>query len=310
MPLKIIHTKNLRWIDIVDPDESDIGYLKDNFKFHPLDLEDVVTASIRTKIDEYDNYHFLVLLFPFYKPETNEIGSIEVDFFVGKDFLVTVHSGKLKTLNNLVHNAHQYDQTRSALMSQGSGFLLFNILAALFKRSSPLLDRINHQMIESERNVFQLDLETLKRLSELKKNIIIYRRIVKMHRYLLNKLLHSGKDYLKFKDSKTYFQDLIEYGENIWNVLSSDKESVESFEETNQSLSSHKINNILQVLTILSVLIATMTFITDVLVFFERTNIEKIPGLHSDLRLLIFFVSVLIIIGATMLLFFRKKRWF
>ena len=82
MALKIIHTKNLRWVDIVGPEESDLNYLKEHFKFHPLDFEDIVTASIRTKIDEYDHYIFIVLLFPYYDKEANEIKSVEVDFFI------------------------------------------------------------------------------------------------------------------------------------------------------------------------------------------------------------------------------------
>ncbi len=309
MSLKIIHTKNLRWVDIVGHDEADMNYIKENFKFHPLDFEDVVTPSIRTKIDEYAGYHFIVLLFPYFDAKHNEIKSTEVDFFVGPDFLVTIHDGKMKTLNNLVHNTHQYDQTRIAMMTQGSGFLLIKILEALFKRSSPILDRINHEMIESERNVFHLDVQTLERLSALKKNIIIYRRIIKMHRYVLEKLLHSSKDYLKFKDSKTYFMDLIEYGENIWNVLSSDKESVESFEETNQSLGTHRINDILQVLTVLSVILAALNLITNILVFMERTHIERTYGFSNDLQLVLMVTSVMFLITAGMLLYFKKRKW-
>ncbi len=309
MSLKIIHTKNLRWIDIVGPERADLDYLKDNFKFHPLDYDDVSSPSIRTKIDEYDGYLFIVLLFPYHHTETNEIRSVEVDFFVGPDYVVTIHNGKMRTLTNLVHNAHQYDESRSTTMIQGPGFLLFTILSALFKRSSPLLDKINRQLMESERNVFHLDIKTLEKLAELKKNIIVYRRIVKMHRYILTKLVHSNKEYLKFKDSKSYFQDLIEFGENIWNVLSSDKESVESFEETNQSLGTHKINNVLQVLTVLSIIIAVLALVTDVLVFFERTHIENTYGLHGDLEIIIFFGSVMLLATVIMLLYFRRKKW-
>src|SRR5258708_3307113 len=210
MSIKIIHTKNLRWIDIVNPDESDLTYLKENFKFHPLAFDDVVN----------------------------------------------IHDGVLKTLNNLVHNAQQYDDPRNTLMSQGPGFLLFSLLEALFKRSGPILDKINHQVIDSGREVFQLDIKTLEKLSELKKNIIVYRRVMKMHKFILSKLAHSKKEYMQFKDSKAYFQNLIEYAENIWDVLASDKESVESFEVTNQSLATHKINDILKLLTVLSVLVS------------------------------------------------------
>ncbi|OGE74154.1 MAG: hypothetical protein A3C49_01630 [Candidatus Doudnabacteria bacterium RIFCSPHIGHO2_02_FULL_42_25] len=309
MSLKIIHTKNLRWIDIVGPEDSDLTYLKEHFKFHPLDFEDIITPSIRTKIDEYPAYHFIVLLFPYYSKENNEIRSVEVDFLIGPDYVITIHNGKMKTLNNLVHNAQQYDQTRNAMMMQGSGFLLFTILEALFKRSSPILDHINREVLSAEKNVFQLDIKTLEKLSELKKNIIIYRRIVKMHRYVLNKILHSSNDYLKFKDHKTYFQDLIEYGENIWNVLSSDKESVESFEETNQSLGTHRINDILQVLTVLSVVLAALNLITNILVFMERTNIEENYGLSNDLYLISFITGFMFVVTITMLYYFRKRRW-
>ena len=150
MSLKAIHTKNLQWIDIVNPDEKDLDYLKNNFKFHPLDFEDVVTPSIRTKIDEYDDYNFIVLLFPYYDQSANEIKSVEVDFFVGPNYLVTIHSGKMKTLNNMANVAQQYDPARKSTMTQGSGYLLFTILQALFKRSSPILDRINQEIMKSE----------------------------------------------------------------------------------------------------------------------------------------------------------------
>jgi len=93
MALKIIHTKNLRWVDITKPDEADFNYLKENYKFHPLDFEDVATEAIRTKIDEYESYHFIILLFPMVSKEDSQIKSVEVDFFVGPDFLVTIHDG-------------------------------------------------------------------------------------------------------------------------------------------------------------------------------------------------------------------------
>jgi magnesium transporter len=293
----------------VNPEEKDLEYLKNNFKFHPLDFEDVVTKATRTKIDEYDNYHFIILLFPLIDQTTNEIKPTEVDFFLGKDFIVTIHDGTMRTLNNLVHNTHQYDDTRNHHMSQSPGFLLFTILESLFKRSAPLLDKINHQLLDSGKNIFELDIHTLEKLAGLKKSIIMYRRIVKMHAFILTKLARSKKDYLQFKDSKTYFQDLIEYSENIWEVLSSDKESVESFEETNQSLGTHRINDVLQVLTVVSVIVSILALITDIMIFFERTNLEKTFGLGGDFGLFVFITSILAVLTAVMLSFFKKKGW-
>jgi len=309
MSLKIIHTKNLKWVDIVNPDDKDLLYLKENFKFHPLDFEDVVTPAVRVKIDEYEDYHFFILLFPLMNKETGEIRPAEVDFFVGKNYVATVHDGSMKTLNNLVHNVHQYDNVRSQYMVDGPGFLLYSLLELLFKRSSPILDSLNHGILEAGKQVFELTQDTLQKLSQLKRNIIVYRRIMKMHRFVLSKLARSKKEYLKFRESQTYFQNLIEYAENIWDVLTADKESVESYEETNQSLATHKINYILQILTVLSIIVTTLTLVTDVLIFFERDNIMKTLGLNSEEALFLLMAGVLSFATAAMLYFFKKRNW-
>ena len=309
MALKIVHTKNVKWIDIVNPDEQDLLYLKENFKFHPLDFDDIATPSTRVKIDEYDSYHFIILLFPIFNKERGEIKPAEIDFLIGKNYVITIHDGSIKTLTNLVHNVHQYDNIRNQYLVDGPGFLLFSILELLFKRSGPILDKINSDINESGKNVFELSIDTLEKMSKLKKNIIIYRRIMKMHGYVLSKLARSTKDYLVFKDAKTYFQNLIEYAENIWDVLTADKESVESFEDTNQSLGTHRINDILQVLTVLSVIISVLALCTDIMIFFERTNIEKSLGLGSDFHLFLFITTVLSILTAVLLYFFKRRKW-
>lgn len=309
MSLKIIHTKNLRWIDITSPNEKDIVYLKENFKFHPLDFEDVVTPATRTKIDEYDQYLFIILLFPVINRENGEIKPSEVDFFVGKDFIITIHDGFMNTLNNMFSSTQLHDHARIQYMTQGTGFLLFSILEALFKRSAPILDKINQQMLEASKSIFQIQASVLEHLLELKKNIIMYRRIVRMHRYVLGRLSHSIKPYLRFKDSSAYFQDLTEYAENIWDVLGSDKESVESFEETNQSLGTHRINEKLRVLTVLSVMVSILTLITDILIFFERDHLEKNLMLSNESLLVLFFFTVLSLVSTFTLLYFRKRRW-
>lgn len=304
MPLKIIHTKNLRWIDIVSPADEEISYLKNNFRFHPLDFEDVVTPSTRPKIDEYDDYHFIILLFPIFSKESREIKPAEVDFFVGPDYVITIHDGGMKTLTNLVHNTHQYDNIRNQHMSQGPGYLLFSILELLFKRSFPILDHINHDLDQAGKNIFELDIETLQKLARLKKNIIVYRRIMKMHKFVLGKLMRSKNTYMAFKDSKAYFQNLIEYAENIWDVLQSDKETTDSYEETNQSLAAHRMNDILRVLTVFSVIIFLLTLIINILLFTESiTQISTFPNLLPVTLL------VLCTITLGMLSFFKRRKW-
>lgn len=304
MSLKIIHTKNLRWVDIVSPDDRDLNYLKENFKFHPLDFEDVATPATRVKIDEYDEYHFLILLFPLLSKETGEISATEVDFFVGKNFLITVHDGSIRTLKNLVTNVHQYDNVRVEYLTDGPGRLLCLILELLFKRSAPIFDHMNNEISMAEKNIFNLEIETLNHLSIVKKNIIVFRRIMKMHRYVLEKLNRCKKEYFKFKDSPMVFQNLIEYEENLWNMLNADKEIVESFEETNQSLAGHKMNDILRILTVFSVIIFMLTLFMNILLF-----VESISKIDTWPLLLPATLAMLCIITISMLFYFTKRKW-
>ncbi|MBI4049466.1 MAG: magnesium transporter CorA family protein [Candidatus Doudnabacteria bacterium] len=304
MSLKIIHTKNLKWIDIVQPNDQDLVYLKEHFPFHPLDYEDVMTPSTRPKIDAYDSYHFIILLFPFLNKNKEEIQPVEVDFFVGPDYMVTIHNGAMKTLTNLVHNVSQYDNVRNQYMSSSPGYLLFSVLELLFKRSFPILDHINRSLDQAGREIFEADFKTLKRLSTLKKNIIIYRRIMKMHKFVLSKLMHSKQLYLQFQFSKNYFQNLIEYAENIWDVLASDKETTESYEQTNQSLAAHRMNDILRTLTIFSVVIFILTLFVNVMLFAETvTRIDEYP------YLLPLTITSLLLITLGMLTYFKHKKW-
>ena len=87
------------WIDIQSPDQKVIDQLRETYHFHPLDLEDCLKISHRSKIDIYDNYIFLVFIFPIYDSKTREIKSAEINFFISKDYLISIHRGNIQTFN-------------------------------------------------------------------------------------------------------------------------------------------------------------------------------------------------------------------
>src|SRR3989338_1975157 len=217
---------------------------------------------------------------------------------------VDIFSPNEKDLTNLVQNVQQYDTRRNQHLSQGPGFLLISILEILLKRSAPLMDRLNHEIGIADKSVFDLGVETLEHLAKVKKAIITYRRINKMHKYVLEKLARSKKTYLKFPDSDLAMHNLVEYAENIWNMLSTDKESLESLEETNQSLAAHKMNDILRILTVFSVIIFLLTLLINILLFLgDVSHIGSWPYIVPATSVTIALVTL------GMLLFFQRKGW-
>jgi len=111
--LSEIKTNHVRWLNLSRNTAKEIDYLRENFKFHPLDLDDCLSPAQRPKLDEYDDYLFLILTFPYYDHGRKEIRSSELDFFIGQDYLVTVTDGQLEPFNKF------FEQCTKGLLKTG-----------------------------------------------------------------------------------------------------------------------------------------------------------------------------------------------
>ena len=97
-----IKYKSFTWIDVTHPDDKTIAELAKKYKFHQLDVEDVLSKTQRSKIDDYDKYLFLVLHFPYWDTRAHAIQVAELNVFLSTNFLITLHDGELKTLKKFV----------------------------------------------------------------------------------------------------------------------------------------------------------------------------------------------------------------
>ena len=97
-----IKTPGLRWVNLFNNTFKEIDYLRNNFRFHPLDLNDCLPPTKRSKLDEYEDYFFIVLTFPFFNRQNREILPAEVDFFIGPDYLITVNDGQIPVLYSFI----------------------------------------------------------------------------------------------------------------------------------------------------------------------------------------------------------------
>jgi len=101
MPMKILTYGHTNWVNIEKPTIQDLEKLRQHFDFHPLDLEDVLSKIERPKIDEYEDYLFIVLQFPVFRKDERLSFPSEVDLFIGASYLVTTHDASLKPLVDL-----------------------------------------------------------------------------------------------------------------------------------------------------------------------------------------------------------------
>lgn len=306
MNLRTIHTKNLRWIDIVNPRKEEVRWLRDNFRFHELHFEAVEEQQLRPHIDQGEGYDFLVLLFPVYRKETQEIVPGEADFFVGENFLITIHYGNIHTLTAFFDNTKGNPLVRERHMQKGSGYLLYQVLENLFRRSYPILDHMNEDVTAIETRLFHTrDINLLSKIALMKKNIIEFRKMMKTHRYVLEKLPKRKTPYLTFPQSRLYYKDLLEYSANIWDILEALKETVETLHDTNQSLATHRLNEITRRVTILSAILIPATLVA----FLFGVGVEGIPFHHHPQGFWI-VLGFMTLASLILILIFKSKKWF
>jgi len=277
--------------------------LVERFGWHPLDLEDVLSRRQRPKVDEYPDYLFGVLHFPVYDKAIQRLNAAELDFFVGPDYLVTLPKVELLPVTRLFARCQEDEELRDQLFSKGSGYLLYHILDDLFDYCGPILDKIGHKLDSVEDDMFEVRAEEVVRdLSNVKQEIISYRKIIKPERSTLRVLERQVERFLP-ENLELYFDDIVDASERIWDVLDNYKEVVEGLEQTNESVISHRQNDVLRVLTVVTVILLPLTLITGIF----GMNVH-FPGFESAAAFWAIMGFMLgLAIGLTA--FFRLKRW-
>src|ERR671921_426309 len=253
--------EGLRWVNIERPSPIEAAWLEEHFDFHALDLEDVLSRNQRPKFDEYPEYLFIVLHFPVFDKAVGRLNAGELDIFIGPDFLITLPNSPLAPVEYLFERCRSSEETREQLMCKGPGLLLYKIVDDSFDYCFPMLRKMGNKLDRIEDEIFEGAAEDVVRdISNAKQEIINFRKIIRPQRTVLRDLERNKQRYMS-EDIDIYFDDIVDASERIWDMLENYKEVVEALEDTNESVISHRVNDVLRVLTAFSVVILPLTLI-------------------------------------------------
>ena len=293
----------LTWVHLDAPLLGEATELAERFGWHELDLEDVLSKRQRPKIDEYPDYLFSVLHFPRYDKSIGRLNAAELDVFLGRDHVVTLPNVELLPVSRLFHRVENDQRLRDDLFGKGSGYLLYHVLDDLFDYCFPILDKIGHKLDRIEDELFEgASQEVVRDISNVKQEIISYRKIIKPERATLRLLERRVERFLP-EDLEIYFDDIVDASERIWDLLDNYKEVADALEQTNESVISHRQNDVLRLLTIISVTVLPLTLITSV---FGMNVLFPGEGTHEAFWIII---ALLVATLVGMVAFFRYKRW-
>lgn len=305
MYMQKIQIKNLTWIDINDPSKEDIKYLQ-SLSFHPVVLRELQSPTLRPKVEEYDNYLYMVLHFPIYHPKEKTSKSMEIDFLITKYSLITVRYGKIQPLQEFWEKCNSGDE--SILFNYSAASVLYYMLQELNKFSFRQIDHITKKINLLEERIFQKfshknEESLVEEISVIRRDILDFRRTLKPQETILNSLRTRGLNFFG-QMTLPYFDDIIGDHLRVWELLDNHKETIESLQEANDSLLSNHANKIIKILTIFTAVMLPLTLIANI--FSMHTNSLPIIGTGYDFWLVL---GIMVICTIGMIIVFKKKRW-
>lgn len=300
-----IKTDALTWVHVSRATKVEADELQRRFKFHDIDLKDVLPPTQRPKLVEQPEYLFMILIYPVFDEKTRQTRLSEVDFFMTGNLLVTVNDGDdVKPIRTLFDECRENPNMQKQYFAQTPALLLYEILNRNLSKIFPMLVHVGNDIDEVERDIItQYGRETISEILRIKTNLVDIRRAMQQQPMVIEKLILKAPKFFSIAKLRIYFNDLVEHNHEIWDVLESHKDAINALHETNESLLSLRVNEIIKTLTVFSVLLLPMTLVTGIF----GMNLP-IPFTESPYSFAAALGSIGLV-GFTLLWIFKKKRW-
>ncbi len=300
-----IKNKDITWINIVNPNQKDVRFLKEEFNACPSILKEYIPKIKRPKVETYQNYLFVVVHFPVFNRKTRKTVSVELDVILFENTLITSYTGSFPELKKVFEKCGVNEQVRNYYLEKNAICLLYKILDKLIDTRMPMLDHIDDCLDDMEKEIFEgNERKMVSEIAIVKHDIISFRKIVKPQRMVLESLIRTAT---KITDENLTRISTEVIGSNlkVWHTLENYKETIEALEHTNESLLSYKLGDTMKVLTAFSVIVLPLSLIANAFGM-NVTNGMPFLGLQNGFWIIVIFMSSITFIS---FLFFRFKRW-
>lgn len=293
---------NITWIDLETPNTEELDNVGKEFNINPHTIREMRHPSDKPKVDVYNNQLYLILHFPKYGYGDKK-ESIEIDFVIGKDFLITTHYNASDPIIAF-SKAFETSSMLNKFDLENGGQVFFYLVKEIYKNTEEELQYIEGKLQDIESCIFTGNGEkVLESLSRVNKELIDFRRIMRTHKEVLMSLESSAKDF--FGPQFSYYTNALLGGhERVWNVLESNREILLDLRQTSDSLFSARTNSIVRTLTILTFISIPVSLIANIM----GVNAENIPVVGHKLDFWIIWL-IMGTIAVFMLIFFKFKKW-
>ncbi|PKO02966.1 MAG: magnesium and cobalt transport protein CorA [Chloroflexi bacterium HGW-Chloroflexi-5] len=292
------------WVSLESATEDEVNLiLRDTFNFHPLSIEDCLSLGYQVaKVDDFISYLFIIAHAIKPAEDIHELETLELNLFIGKNFLVTCTTeDNMSPIEKVWERVHKDFR----LSNFGADFLCHTILDTLVDEYMPLIDKMDTEVELLEDSVLEKpEPATLEKLLMLKHSIMELRRVITPQREMINRLTRDEFELID-PQSRLYFRDIYDHLVRIQDLSDTIRDIVSGAMDIYLNSTSLRLNEVMKALTIVSTIFLPLSFIAGVF----GMNFTHIPTATHPLGFYI-CVAVMILIGVSMLIYFRWRKWF
>jgi magnesium transporter len=281
------------WVDVRDPADEDLQLLRQAFDFHGLALEDVAKQQQRPKVDEYPDYYFVVLYAPLPTEDLGAVHVTELDLFIGRNYLVTVHRGEVPAL---AEAAGRWERTDVDLR-RDIGFLVHTVMDAVVDGYFPIVDRIEDRLDDLELALYEADGGTSpEELLAVKRSLFTLRKAIYPTREVFNAFL-SRDSKLFTVATLPYFQDVYDHVLRLLDTIEIQRDVATGTLDAHLAVVSNRLNDTMKRLTMVGICVAIMGAVFGA----WGMNFDRVPMAHHPGGFWVVSVGVAALVAGALL---------
>ncbi len=299
------HYKDTVWVDITQPTEDDISTVLSEFHIRPSIANELLSPSVKSRVELHNDYIYLILHFPAFKHSHSFENKQEVDFIVGKNFLITARYDTIDPIDKFAKIVEVNTILDRGIEENCTAVIFFGILQEIYQSLVHELEYIESWLGNIEQGIFAgEEKEMVYSISEVSRNLLNFKKATDFHAEALESLdVYGGKLFAEHfsyhvRRIKNEYSKITHHIQNNW-------DSMTELRETNNALLSTKQSEIMKNLTIVSFITLPLSLFAAL--FGMNTSSTPIVGGSNDFWIILSFMALG---AATSLVFFKYKRWF
>ena len=289
------------WVDLQSPSIPESLILSDTMAFHPLSVEDAMSAVQFPKVEAYDGYLYIVLHGMDFTASGGGFKTHDVDFFLGQTYLVTVHDGRTLSIAELLEHCPR----NVKILGDGPVPLFHRIVDAMVDHYRPEIEKLEDRLDELEAEVFQNPSSQLAReILEEKRDVSSLRRVTTPQRDVIARL--ARREFIDISTEMAFrFRDVHDHLVRIADDAMLFQDRITGILDAHLSNTSNRLNEVMKVLTVLATIFMPLTLLTGM--YGMNVDLPHFPGGAAAQFWWLFAIMIVTIV--VMLVLFRRKHW-